>query len=138
MRSDRVVLDTHVWKAYVEGAGIAARTVKRIDSARASGSLYIAAMTVWEIAMLATQGRLKVNVPTMQWVSDAVHASGVVVYPLEPSIAVDSAELPVFHGDPADRMIVSTARHLAGLLITKDAKILDWAERTKGVRVLEP
>ena len=61
-----------------------------------------------------------------------------MVHPLEPEIAVDSAELPLFHGDPADRMIVATARHLSAMLVTRDAKILAWAEATKGVRVLEP
>jgi PIN domain nuclease of toxin-antitoxin system len=76
--------------------------------------------------------------PTLEWVSKAVLASAVIVHPLEPAIAVDSAELPGFHGDPADRMIVSTARHLAAVLVTKDSKILDWAETTKGVHVLEP
>ena len=138
MRNDRFVLDTHVWKAYVEGAGISARVVKRIDAARASGSLFVAAMSVWEVAMLAVKGQIKLNGPTLQWVSDAVRASGVVVHPLEPAIAVDSAELPRFHGDPADRMIVSTARQLSAVLVTRDSKILDWAEVTRGVRVLEP
>lgn len=122
----------------MEGAGVAPKIVKRIDAARVSGGLYIAAMTVWEIAMLATKGQIKLNGPTLQWVNDAVQASGVVVHPLEPAIAVDSAELPVFHGDPADRMIVSTARQLAAVLVTRDSRILDWAKATKGVRVLEP
>jgi hypothetical protein len=53
MRNDRLVLDTHEWKAYVEGAGISAKVVKRIDLARESGSLFVAAMSVSEIAMLA-------------------------------------------------------------------------------------
>jgi len=138
MRNDRLVLDTHVWKSYVEGAGISAKVVKRIDLARESGSLFVAAMSVWEIAMLAAKGQIKLSGPTLQWVADAVQASAVVVHPLEPVIAVDSAELAVFHGDPADRLIVATARHLAAVLVTKDSKILDWAEATKGVRVLQP
>ena len=138
MRGDRLVLDTHVWKSYVEGARLSASVVKRIDAARTNGSLFIAAISVWEIAMLASKGHIKLNGPTLQWVSQAVQGSGVTVHPLEPSVAVDSAELPVFHGDPADRMIVSTARQLAARLVTRDLKILEWAERTKSVRVLEP
>ena len=138
MRSDRLVLDTHVWKAYVEGAGLSAKVVKRIDGARASGGLGVAAISVWEIAMLAAKGSLKLNGPTLGWVSGAIQGSGAVVHPLDPAIAVDSAELPLFHGDPADRMIVATARHVSAALVTRDAKILAWAEATKGVRVLEP
>jgi PIN domain nuclease of toxin-antitoxin system len=60
------------------------------------------------------------------------------VFPLEPAIAVDAGELPLFHGDPADRMIVATARHLRAILVTRDGKILDYALETKNVRVLEP
>lgn len=86
--------------------------------------------------MLAAKGALRFNAPTVSWVTDAVHASHVIVFPLEPAIAVDAADLPLFHGDPADRMIVATARHLKGVLITRDTKILDYASETKNVRVL--
>jgi len=152
---ERVVLDTHVWKMYVDGEGLDAKTVRRIDAAGASGHLYVAAVTVWELAMLAARPprppaahassrrtgarerrKLTLNAPTLAWITEAVHASRVVVYPLDPAIAVDSAELPAFHGDPADRMIVATARHLGAVLVTRDAKILDYALTTKSVRVL--
>jgi PIN domain nuclease of toxin-antitoxin system len=138
MRSDNFVLDTHAWKSYVDGSGLSPKVAKRIDVARSAGTLHVAAMTIWEVALLIHHGRIKINGPTMQWVLDAIAASGVVVHPLEPAISVDSVELPVFHGDPVDRIIVSTARHLRATLVTKDAKILDWAAETKGVRVLEP
>jgi PIN domain nuclease of toxin-antitoxin system len=137
-RDASIVLDTHVWKAYVEGARISTKIVKQIDRARANDTLFISAISVWELATIAAQGRVRLSCPTLQWVSDAVTASGVVVQPLEPAIAVDSAELPLFHGDPADRMIVSTARHLGAWLVTRDSKILDWSQDTKGVRTIEP
>jgi PIN domain nuclease of toxin-antitoxin system len=135
---DPVVLDTHVWKMYVEGERFARRSLRRIDEAGANRRLYVAAITVWEIAMLVAKGTLRLGFPTLEWVTRAVHGSRVVVQPLEPSIAVDSAELTALHGDPADRMIVATARHLGALLVTKDTKILDYAEETENVRVLEP
>ena len=135
---DRFVLDTHVWKMLVAGDRFAPRVLRRIDAAAATDALYIAAVSVWEIAMLAAKGVLKLNAATLSWVTDAVHASRVIVFPLEPAIAIDAAELPLFHGDPADRMIVATARHLKAVLITRDAKILDYAEETKNVRVVEP
>ena len=135
---DRFVLDTHVWTMLVAGDRFNSRVLRRIDRAAAADNLYIAAVTVWEIAMLATKGLLKLNSGTLSWVTDAVHASRVIVFPLEPTIAIDAAELPLFHGDPADRMIVATARHLKAVLITRDTKILDYAEETKNVRVVEP
>ena len=135
---ERLVLDTHVWTMLVAGDRFAPRVLRRIDRAAAADALYVAAVTVWEIAMLATKGALKLNSPTLSWITDAVHASRVIVFPLEPAIAVDAADLPIFHGDPADRMIVATARHLSGVLITRDTKILDYAADTKNLRAIEP
>jgi PIN domain nuclease of toxin-antitoxin system len=54
-------------------------------------------------------------------------------------VAVDAVHLPAWdHRDPADRMIVATARHLGAVRVTRDAAILDYAATGKGVRVLEP
>src|SRR5579859_1787585 len=128
---ERLVLDTHVWKRYVDGEGLATKTSKRIDLARNHGTLFVAAITVWEMAILPAQGKIRLNGPTLAWVSEAVAQSRAVVYPLEPAISVDAVELAVFHGDPADRMIVATARHLSAVLVTRDSRILDWAEETK-------
>lgn len=75
-------------RACVEGAGISARVVKPIDAARASGSLFIAAMTVWEVSMLAAKGQIGLNGPTLEWVNRAILTSSVVVHPLEPAFRV--------------------------------------------------
>jgi PIN domain nuclease of toxin-antitoxin system len=136
--SDRLLLDTHVWKMLLDGDRFAPRVISRVEKAARIGTLYVAAVTVWEIAMLAAKGSLKLNAPTLSWIIQAVHASRVTVFPLEPEIAVDAAELPLFQGDPADRMIVATARHLGATLLTRDVKILDYALENRSVRVLEP
>jgi PIN domain nuclease of toxin-antitoxin system len=133
-----IVLDTHVWKMLVDGDRFAPRVLRKIDSAAKSNALYVAAVTIWELAMLVGKGALRLNAPTLRWVTEAVHASRVAVFPLEPSIAVDAAELGGFHGDPADRMIVATARHLSATLVTRDSKLLDYASRTHNVRAVEP
>jgi PIN domain nuclease of toxin-antitoxin system len=54
-----------------------------------------------------------------------------MIVPLSPSIAVESWELPgTFHADPADRIIVATARVTGATLLTRDRRILDYAART--------
>jgi PIN domain nuclease of toxin-antitoxin system len=133
-----IVLDTHAWKMLVDGDRFAARVLRRIDAAAKADALYIAAVTVWELSMLVSRGALRLNAPTLQWITDAVHASRVAVFPLEPAVAVDAAELSPFHGDPADRMIVATARRLAATLVTRDSRILDYAAETHNVRAVEP
>jgi PIN domain nuclease of toxin-antitoxin system len=58
---------------------------------------------------------------------DAAVTVGVTIHPLTPEICVESAELPgEFHGDPADQIIVATARLLAVPVVTSDRKILDY------------
>jgi PIN domain nuclease of toxin-antitoxin system len=136
--AEPLVLDTHVWVAVAIGRPIIApKVVRRIDAASAAGLLHVAAITLWEVARLAVDGKLKLGRPTLEWIRAAVRSTRVEVIPLLPEIAVDSTELPAFHGDPADRMIVATARHLGATLVTRDGKILDYGE-TRNVRVLEP
>lgn len=136
--AERLVLDTHVWKMLVDGDRFAPRVLRRIEAAGPRGNLYVASITIWEIAMLVQKGSLRLNRPTLDWVTTAVHESSVVVAPQDPAIAVDAADLRAFHGDPADRLIVATARRLSATLVTRDTKILEYAERTGNVRTLEP
>ncbi|WP_437825253.1 type II toxin-antitoxin system VapC family toxin [Sorangium sp. So ce1153] len=134
---DAVILDTHVWVHAMDGVKLSAEATRRIGRAAEAGELWIAAITVWEIAMLASKGRIRLSMPTREWVDTAIARSGVRVAPLDPSVAVDSVELPgEFHGDPADRMIVATARCRGATLVTRDRAIIDYG-KTKNVRWLK-
>ena len=107
-----LLLDTHVWLWLVLGSeelGSAARTT--IRGAGLGRRSRIAAITVWEIALLASRGRLVLGKRTIIWVEEAVAASTVSILPLSPSVAVESWGLPgTFDADPADRIIIATAR----------------------------
>ena len=62
------------------------------------------------------------------WMDRALGAQGVDLLPIEPAIAVDSVRLPgEFHADPADRLIIATARHWRIPLVTADRAIVDYA-----------
>ncbi len=126
-----LLLDTHVWFWLVLGSTALSSAARRTISGAASvGNLRIAAITVWEISLLASRNRVVLGKPTILWVEEAVAASTVTVEPLSPSIAVESWELPErFHPDPADRMIVATAHVTGAVLMTRDRQILDCAAR---------
>jgi len=84
----------------------------------------VAAITPWEIAMLTTRGRLQLARPVAEWLSTALRPEFVNLLPLLPPIAVDSCTLlGQFHADPADRLIVATARHHGLTLLTADHAI---------------
>jgi PIN domain nuclease of toxin-antitoxin system len=111
-------------------AALSSAARKTINAAASAGNLRIAAITLWEIALLASRHRIVLGKPTILWVEEAVAASTVTVEPLSPSSAVESWELPEkFHPDPADRMIVATARVTGAVLMTRDQQILDYAAR---------
>jgi PIN domain nuclease of toxin-antitoxin system len=138
--ADPIVLDTHIWIDVAFGRGrFAPRTLRKLDRAASAGTLHIAAITCWEIAMLARGGKLRVRGPVLGWLEQALELTRTAVVSFEPAIAVDAVELPSWeHADPADRIIVATARHLGATLVTRDAEILEYAETTKAVRALEP
>jgi PIN domain nuclease of toxin-antitoxin system len=132
------VLDTHAWLWAAEGR-VTAKVARRIDAAGIAGELYVAAITPWEIAMGARRGRIRIRGGVLQWIEEALQRTRVAVASLDPAIAVDAVELPAWaHGDPADRLIVATARRLNAVLVTADTAILEYAAEAKAVRVLEP
>jgi PIN domain nuclease of toxin-antitoxin system len=85
-------------------------------------------MSVWEIAMLASRNRIVLGKPTAEWVEEALSAPGLALEPLSPMIAIESCQLPAgFRSDPADHLIVATARMTGATLMTRDRRILGYA-----------
>jgi PIN domain nuclease of toxin-antitoxin system len=126
-----LLLDTHVWIWVVEGvaAELAAPVIARIEKASDAGSVRVAAISVWEVAMLEARGRLRLALEIDEWVRRAVAAPGTQLVPLSPEIAVDSARLPGDpDGDPADRMLMATARRIGASLVTRDERILAYGD----------
>jgi PIN domain nuclease of toxin-antitoxin system len=100
-----------------------------MDASARQSRLYVSAITPWEIGLLVNKGRLKLGAEVMQWVRDALALPGVTLAPLEPEIAVASTRLPFeMHADPADRILVATARHLGATLVTADEALLTLAK----------
>ncbi len=87
-------------------------------------------MSIWEISLLTAKERLHLGKAVDLWIEQALSLPGLSVLPLEPKLIFDAHRLPGdFHPDPADRLIVATARHHDLTLITDDCKILDYGTR---------
>lgn len=118
-----ILLDTHVvlWlRAGDPRLGFKARA--EIDNAWESQQLAISAMSFWEIAMLRNKGRLSYPENVSQWRREQL-SQGTIEIPVNGEIGIRAYDLPNFHPDPADRIIVATA--LEGhRLITADELIL--------------
>jgi len=71
--------------------------------------------------------RLQLSTTPDIWMERALKDTGFTLVQLSPSIALGAYQLPgEFHSDPADRLIVATARYLNATLLTKDQKILEY------------
>jgi PIN domain nuclease of toxin-antitoxin system len=121
-----IVLDTHILIWWVNQSDwLRAGTLERIETE--SDAVAVSAISLWEIAKLVQGGRLQLSMPVEDWIEQALAYPKVVVVPLSPAIVVDSTRLPPpFHKDPADELIVASARVLACPLITYDGKILNY------------
>ena len=119
-----IVLDTHVWVWWVQLEPKLPRSaVQRLEQEEATG-LGVSAISCWEIAKLVEHGRLVLPCPVEDWLTTALGYPGVNLLPISPRIAVESTQLPgEFHHDPADQILVATARVLGCPLMTADHKI---------------
>lgn len=130
--SGPVILDTHVWIWLMEGMKgvLSAGAIRQIEAAAAGSGLAVAAISVWELAMLEAKGRVTLSRSIDEWTRTALTGPGLQLVDLSPGIAIDSTRLPgALHGDPADRMIVATARATGGRLATCDERILEYGSR---------
>ncbi|GLQ53200.1 PIN domain-containing protein [Devosia nitrariae] len=104
---------------------------EQIGDALSNGDgISISPITAWEIGLLSRRGRLNAALSPHSLFERLTSLVGVRVEPLVPSILIDSSFLPgEFHNDPADRIIVATARALELTIVTRDRAILDYARQ---------
>lgn len=124
-----ILLDTHalIWAVHGDQR-LGASAATALDEARRSDRLGVCAITPWEIALLVEKDRLRLALDVGAWLDAALGAEGVDLLPIEPAIAVDSVRLPGrFHADPADRLIVATARYWGVPLVSADRAIIEYA-----------
>jgi len=103
--------------------------IRAVEEAAHYGLVRVSAISVWEMAMLEAKGRIRLSKDCLSWVNEALSAPGLGLFPLTPEIAVESSRLPgAFHGDPADRILVATARRQGAIFLTRDEKILAYGK----------
>lgn len=123
-----VVLDAHALVRLVQGnPRLGSRSRAQIEAAATEVRAFVVANSVWEIATLVAKGRLAQNCEVGAWIDAALALPGLQLAPLDPRLTADATRLPgEMHGDPADRLIVATARQRAATLITDDKLVLQY------------
>jgi len=138
MSSEPLLLDTHYWIWLQSGTTppLTPKIVRMVEQAAARGNVLLSVISVWELGILEAKGRVRLQSPCDQWVREALATPGLSLAPLTPEIALESSRLPgLFHGDPADRIIVATARSLGARLLTRDQKMIEYG-RQRHVKVV--
>ena len=125
-----LLLDTHIWYWYVQAdaARFSRRIQPLIERAALRDEVAVSVISVWEIAQLEAANRIDLEMDVRAWAARALTFPGLRLTTLPPSVAIESARLPgEIHRDPADRILIATARLSAMSIVTSDERILNYA-----------
>jgi len=131
-----VLLDTHMWIWWLTSSS-AIKLAERdaLDAAAESGNVCLSAISMWEAQLLHSRQRLILPLPFAEWLSRATDVQVLSVLPLDRDVVFALDSLPAtFHGDPADRLIVATARAHGLPLATRDSSI----RKSRAVKLWKP
>lgn len=122
----RLLLDTHALLFWVTRDPRLSPAQKRaVEAASPEEPLLVSDVSLWEIATLSGLGRLRLRRPLRDWLEAAAAPPLVRRISVSPAIAAEVADLPeTFHRDPADRIIVASARTVGAALVTSDRRII--------------
>jgi PIN domain nuclease of toxin-antitoxin system len=126
-----IILDTHIWVWWVDGSS--QLTVKQQGWLQQyqTQEMGVSVISCWEVAKLVEYNKLVFQCPVDEWIEQALAYPGIRLLELTPRIAIESTQLPgQFHRDPADQIIVATARVWDCPLLTADSKILGYPHVT--------
>lgn len=123
----RYLLDTHVLLWWFSASHrLSSAQAKALDQVTPNAPLLVAGISLWEVAMLSGLGRIDLRLPLREWLEAATAPPLVRRLDLTPAIAAEVAALPTtFHRDPADRILVATARVHDATLLTLDTRIIE-------------
>lgn len=130
--TDRLLLDTHVALWLDSGDDrLRASTRALIDGCwQNGGTIFLSAVTAWEVALLIDTGRIDLDIPVEAWIQRFLDRPGIEGVPLSYRAASRSYQLHhLEHRDPADRLLIATAIELASSLVTYDERIARFGKR---------
>jgi len=122
-----IILDTHIWVWWVHGNEQLTQKQSKAIQDNEDDVIGVSAISCWEVAKLVEVGRLGLSTPVEKWIEQAIGYPGIRLLDLSPEISIESTRLPgEFHRDPADQIIVATARIYNCPLLTADGRIIEY------------
>jgi PIN domain nuclease of toxin-antitoxin system len=122
-----IVIDTHIWYWWVQAPNLLTAAQQDAITAHTNDIMGVSAISCWEVAKRVAQGKMQLSRSINDWMPLALRFPGIHLLPLTPQISIASTQLPgSFHKDPADQIIVATARAYDCPLVTSDDKIRQY------------
>lgn len=126
--AEAVLLDTCACLWLVKPEPMAPSALRAIEAAQAAGGVWVSAITAWEVATLVRKSRYRLAASVTRWFDALLALPGIRLAALDPALLIASVELPgAPPADPADRMVIATARALGVPVVTRDRRILAYA-----------
>ena len=124
----KYVLDTHVWVWWhMHPKKLSKRVRSIISHPDQYEELLLSAISPWEFSKLLEKKRIGISCDPEEWIREALEMSKLRLVPLTPNLSYRSTTLPSpFHEDPADQIIVATAREEKATVLTKDKLIQEY------------
>ena len=89
--------------------------------------LLLSAISIWEFSKLLEKKRIGISCNPEEWIAEALDMQKLRLIPFTPTISYRSTSLPQpFNSDPADQIIVATAREENATILTKDKTIWEY------------
>ena len=122
-----LLLDTCVMIFIADGRRMGSTAQREIRAASITGGVLISPVSAWEIGLLSAKNAFPFSPDPKSWFQLFLAYPGVRLTPLTPEIAIESSFLPPLHADPADRLLIATARAVQVPIVTRDRRILAYA-----------
>jgi PIN domain nuclease of toxin-antitoxin system len=125
------LIDTHVWLWLIaESPHLSHGNRQRLGRWQHSGELCLSPISAWEVSQKQSKGRLELDGDVAEWVQLTTQPGFLQLLDLTVHDLIASNSLPgTIHGDPADRILVATARERDLTLVTHDTLLLDYGKQ---------
>lgn len=127
------LLDTHVWLWAVGDSPRLPRSLRRtID--RSSADCHLSPMSIWELGLLVSSGRLRIDQPLRRWLDEGRERYPTREAPVTDEVALTVNEIALPTRDPVDGFLAATALVYGLTLMTVDEDLigLDWLPTLSG------
>jgi PIN domain nuclease of toxin-antitoxin system len=125
----RLLLDTHIWLwSALDRGRLAARLTAALENPQ--NELWISPISLWEVLTLCQKNRLALHPNPQAWIANALDAVPMREAPITHQVAQETARVQLPHRDPADRILVATARVFDLTLVTADKQLIKARQAT--------